>query len=325
MKTRTNDFKIGVFVLVGIGLLLGALFIFGASKIFEGKTVEETYIAGDVGGLKVGALVTLNGVPVGEVTKINFSWNVYHRPEPRYVVIEFEVHNRVSLVPPGKDFARHVQEEINKGLRARIKSQGLAGATVVSLEYLDPAEHPPLKVPWKPRHIYIPSAPGQFSEIISAVDKTMSKVKQIDFQKIGELVQGDLAAAEKLLKHLDQANLNQAGTNMNALITDLRGVSAQLKSFIGQTNRTEQTANLEKISKNADDVLLELHTTVGRLNEVLTKFDAASLNQTLKNMQRATQSLDDAVRQFKQYPSGALFGKPPPPARSVESPKQNSR
>ncbi len=319
MSAKSNDFKIGLFVLFGILLLLAAVFIFGASKWFEGKTVEETYVAGNVDGLKSGAPVTLRGVPVGEVTRINFTWNVYRRAEPRYVIVEFEVHNNVSLVPPGPDFSKHIEEEVQKGLRARVKSQGLAGATILSLEYVHPGQYPPIQVPWKPRHVYIPSAPSQFSEIIASLDKTMAGVKQIDFQKLGHAIEQDLTVAQNLLQHIDQANLGGVVTNANTLLTDLQGVSAQLQAFIGETNRLQQ-ANLGNVSSNADAVLIELKATVGKLDQMLANLNAGSLNQTLENLRRASDDLGQAIDHVREYPAGVLFGKPPPPAHSVETP-----
>ena len=173
MTTKPNDFKIGVFVLIGIALALAAIFIFGASKWFEGKSVEETYVAGNVDGLKVGSPVTLHGVPVGEVTKINFTWNIYHRQEPRYVYVEFAINSNVPITTEGNNVQARLEEEVRKGLRARIKSQGLAAGTViVSLEYLNPKQHPPLEVPWKPRNTYIPSAPGQLVRSSQALIKS---------------------------------------------------------------------------------------------------------------------------------------------------------
>ena len=39
------------------------------AKFFEGKTLQETYVAGTVEGLRSGAPVLLRGVPVGEGTR----------------------------------------------------------------------------------------------------------------------------------------------------------------------------------------------------------------------------------------------------------------
>ncbi len=330
MSQRINNFKLGLFVLAGIVLFLAALFIFGASNWFEGKTVEETYVAENVDGLKTGAPVTLRGVPVGEVTRINFTWNVYDRREPRYVYVEFEVHNNISLVPPGGRMEEHVEEQVEKGLRARVKSQGVAGATILSLEYVNPKQYPPLPVPWKPRHMYIPSAPSQFMEILASLDKTMGNLKQLDFKKLGGTLQEDLATAGNVLHHVDQANVGELGTNLNSLlgqfttvgtnvnswVEQLKQLSTGLQAFIG-TNST-QTTNLPELAARADQVLGEMRATVGRLEGLTRNLDVSSLNETLAKARRASAELEQVARELKQYPAGALFGRPPPPARSVE-------
>ncbi|HVV73402.1 MAG TPA: MlaD family protein, partial [Verrucomicrobiae bacterium] len=325
MKANWSDFKLGLFVLAGLAILLAALFVFGASRLFEGKTVEETYIAGSAEGLKTGTVVTLHGVPVGEVSRINFSWNVYHAPEPRYVVVEFSVRNSVSLAKAGKGFAERVQEEVNKGLRARIKSQGLAGATILSLEYLnDPQNYPPLPHPWKPRHIYIPSAPGQFSEIMKSLNETMANLKSLNFQELGSTLQRDLTAGEHLLTHIDQANFVGLSTNANGLLTEfgrigqnvdvlvdeLRLLGKRLNAFTGEPG-AGKTPNLQAISTDADELLNRLRATAGRLDSIAANVDTSSLNQTLENARRATADLEQVARQLKQYPSSVLFGKPP--------------
>jgi len=247
VSSKPNDFKLGLFVLSGLALLVAALFLFGASKVFEGKTIQETYVPETVEGLKPGAPVLLRGVTVGQVTRINFSWNVYHRSDPRYVVVEFQVSDKVALVPLGRAYDDRVRGEIAKGLRARVKTQGLAGATILSLEYVDnPAAYPPLQVPWTPHHAYIPSAPGQFSEIIASLDAISKSLKEVNFEKLGSQAQQDLVAVQETV---------------------------------------------------------------------------TSLNQSLANITRSSEELQETIHKIKQYPAGAIFGQPPPPAKSVEKPK----
>lgn len=335
MNSKPNDFKLGLFVLGGLILLVAALFVFGASKWFSGKTVEETYVNGNVDGLKTGALVTLRGVPVGQVTRINFSWNIYHAKEPRYVVVVFEVDNRVALVQRGPRFAQQMDEEVAKGLRARVKSQGLAGATILALEYVNPSKYPPLPFPWRPKNIYIPSAPSPMSEIISSVNSTLTSVKQIEFQKIGAGVQQDLTAADRVLGQLAQADLGSLGTNANALISEVNGLgtnvnrlvnhlrelSTRVQTFVGAPPKSGQS--LEQLTTQADQVLRELRSTVARLDRVAGNLDVASLNQTLENARQVTASLEEVVRRLKEYPAGMLFGRPPPPARGIQEPGSN--
>jgi ABC-type transporter Mla subunit MlaD len=321
MTSKPNDFKIWLFVLVAIILALAAVFIFGASKWFEGKTVEETYVAGNVDGLKIGSPVTLRGVPVGEVTRINFTWNIYHHIEPRDVYIEFAINDNIPITMQGRDVRERLQHEVEAGLRARIKSQGLAAGTViVSLEYLDPKQYPPLQVPWTPRNGYIPSAPGQFSEIISGIDKVVANLKQIDFAKIGALVQTDLAAGQRVLTQIDEVNLRQIGTNANALVSDLCDFAKRLNSFAGETNVATQ-ANLQSIAAQADTLLARLQQTVGRLDQTIGTVDINLVNETLENLRRASRELDETIVNIKEYPAGAILGKPPEPAHSLERPK----
>lgn len=329
---KSNDFKLGLLVLGGIVLLFGALFIFEGSRLFERKIVGETYVAGNVEGLRNGAQVTLRGVPVGEVTRINFTWNVYRQPEPRYVYVEFTIHGDVSLVLPGPRVVDQIEDQIRHGLRARVKSEGLAGATILALDYVsNPAQYPPLSVPWKPRHLYIPSAPSQMSEMFSFLETTMQHLKQLDFQQLASALDRDLTSAQRVIDHLDQANFGAIGTNANAiitrfdrveqnvdeLVTSLRGVSARLQDFVGQTPTNQ---NLQVIAAHTDALVGELRGAAGRLERVAANVDSAALNQTLSHARRAAADLEQAARALKQYPAGVLFGRPPPPAKSVEGP-----
>src|SRR5882724_11390827 len=101
MHRATNDFKLGLFVLGGIFLLVAGLLALGARRYFEPKSLFETYVAGDVDGLAVGSPVELRGVQVGRVTRIDFSWNEYVESQPSYVVLEFEMRDDVLSLPPG--------------------------------------------------------------------------------------------------------------------------------------------------------------------------------------------------------------------------------
>jgi ABC-type transporter Mla subunit MlaD len=315
---------------VGTGLFLAAIFIFEGSRLFEGKIVAETYVSGNVEGLKTGAQVTLRGVPVGEVSRINFTWNVYRQPEPRYVYVEFIIHKDVSVVASGARLDQAIQEEVRQGLRARVKSEGLAGATILALDYVnDPADYPLPSIPWRPRNLYIPSAPSQMSEVLTSLETTMRNVKQLNFQQLATTLEADLGSAQRLLDHLDQVNLGAIGTNadvvikqfgrveqnVDGLVTDLRGVSARLDAFVGTTPKNQ---NLQEIAAHTDTLVNRLGEVVGHLDRLAANVDSASLNEALEHARRATADLEQAARQFKQYPAGAIFGRPPPPAKSVE-------
>jgi len=283
MSTTTNDFKLGLFTLCGLAILIAGILAFGARRYFEPTSTYETYIAGDVTGLAVGSAVELRGVNVGKVKRIGFSWNEYQETTPTYIVVEFEMRDDVIPLPPGKARSEMVQSAIKSGLRARLKSQGITGTSILSLEDLNPADNPPVQVPWTPRHTYVPAAPGQFSELLASIEKSLHNVERLDFAAINQLVQGNLKSVGQVLDKVNQVDFGSLGTNANSLLTESRA-------------------------------------TVAQLQPALANLDFNALNQTLANAQRTLHDMDDVLAEIKNYPSGFFLGVPPPPVKEVQPP-----
>ena len=318
MDAKTNDFKLGVFALVSLGLLGAGLFAFGAVSYFQKTDVLETYLNGNAEGLSVGAPVTLRGVKIGKVTRMDFSWNVYDETGPQYVIAEFQVRNNISPGASKNALAERVQAQVARGLRARIKPQGFTGTSLLSLEYVDAAEYPPPPFPWTPRHLCIPSAPSQFGEILDSAQKTLHNIGELDLKALNGSLQRDLAAAEKVIDHLDcvlgsaeklighvdQVNFHGIATNADGLITELRSDVKEM--------------HLAKLSNDADEAFRGVTATLGRVDQVVGNLDTGSLNDALANLRLASGDLDDSLVKLQKYPSGFLLGRPPPPARSVE-------
>ena len=57
MSNPANNFKIGMFTLGGLLLLIGGILAFGARGYFEKTSLFETYVEGDETGLAVGSAV----------------------------------------------------------------------------------------------------------------------------------------------------------------------------------------------------------------------------------------------------------------------------
>jgi ABC-type transporter Mla subunit MlaD len=320
MSAKINNFKIGLFTLIGVALLVTGLLVFGAWSNFMKTSLFETYVDGDVSGLSVGSAVELRGVRVGKVTRIGFSWNEYQDSTPGYVVVVFEVNDNVGTVPPGQARNEQVQAAVNRGLRARPKMQGVTGTSIVSLEFLDPAQNPPLKLPWTPRHTYIPAAPGQLREMLASVEKFLRNVECLDFGALNQLLQRDLKSAGQVLDRVGQVDFGGLSTNANSLVTELRSSNTDLKTFLGDTRETLRRMKLDKLTQDVDGLVGQLRETVGKVEPGLANFDFEALNQTLANARRAMGDMDDVLLELKQYPSGFIFGKPPPAFKAVQTP-----
>jgi phospholipid/cholesterol/gamma-HCH transport system substrate-binding protein len=318
MSKPINNFKLGLFTLGGFGILIAGLLAFGARTYFEPMSLYETYIEGDVTGLSVGSAVELRGVNVGKVTHIDFSWTEYEVTQPSYIVVDFEMRRDVAPGKPGAAQNELLEAAVERGLRARIKSKGITGTSILSLEYVNPDDNPPVKVPWTPKYTYIPSAPGEFGELLASVEKVLRNLQNLDFGSLNQRVQYDLKSAGNLLDKAGQFDFDSLSKNANGLLSDVRESNVQLKSLLQDTDDTIKKAQLEKLSQDLDRLSGQLQDTVARLEPGVANIDFNALNQTLANAQQTISDLDEVLASLKAYPSGFIFGKQPPPVKGVE-------
>jgi ABC-type transporter Mla subunit MlaD len=325
MSAKTNNFKLGLFTLVGIGLLVTGVLAFGTWSAFEKKSLFETYVPGDVSGLSVGSAVEFRGVKVGKVTHIGFSWNEYHDTQPGCVVVVFEMKDDAFVTPLGSAWREQLQAGVDRGLRARLKAQGVTGTCIISLEYLDPAENPVMKYSWTPRQTFIPSAPGLFGDLLVSLQKALHRLNNLDITALDQMAQTDLKSAGRVLDRVERVDFENLSTNVTALLQDARRTSAKVDNFIDDTDGTVKKLQLEKLAKDADALIGQLNDTVSKLEPGLTNVDFNSLNQTLVSLnqtmakaRQTIQTINDVLQELKQYPSGFIFGQPPPRLKGVQ-------
>jgi phospholipid/cholesterol/gamma-HCH transport system substrate-binding protein len=329
MSAKTNHFKLGLFVIAGLAILVGALFAFGARTWFEPRATFETYIEGDVEGLSVGSPVLLRGVAIGKVTRITFTWSVYPADKAGYVLVEFEIPASSSPFGPEMTIAQALEAQVKRGLRARIKGQGITGISIVAIDYVDPFLNPAITVAWTPRYHYLPSAPSQFSQVMSSIEKTLRNLEKINLTETVNRAEKALISMEMLATNLDgvvlkvgRLNFERLATNTSALVTEVRATNLKLQAFLDEARSSVAGADFPALTKKADALMARLTETSEQLRAVLSNLDTSTFNDTLANARSATGELDAVLRELKQYPSGFLFGRPPPPAKSVKpSPK----
>jgi ABC-type transporter Mla subunit MlaD len=318
MSAKTNNLKLGLFTLVGLGLLITGILAFGTWSAVEKKTLFETYVPGDVSGLSVGSAVEFRGVHVGKVTRIGFSWNEYQPSQPGWIVVDFEMNDDIFAGPPANGWDGQLQAAIDRGLRARLKAQGVTGTCIVSLEYLDPVENPPMKAPWIPLHSYIPSAPGLLGDLLLSLQTVLHRVEHVNVTALNQLAETDLKSLGRVLVRVERVDLDSLSTNAAALLREIRSSNAKLANFIDDTDGTVKKLPVETLTRDADKLVSQLQDTVNKLEPGLTSVDFDSLNQTLAKARQAIQDLDDVLDELKRYPSGFIFGKPPPRLKEVQ-------
>jgi ABC-type transporter Mla subunit MlaD len=320
MSVKTHNFRIGLFVLVGAMLFIGALFAMGLRAYFGQRDVFETCVTGKVENLSVGALVMLRGVPIGKVSSIEFVGTEYPEFKGQWVLIQFEV-------PKGTVWSaetNHIQEMLNgeaaHGLRARVQGQGFLGASILALEYVDPKVYPAEPVPWTPKHYYIPSAPSQFSHVMASLEKSLSHAEDIDLTGLLDQAKTLIEAANRLATNANQVDFQQLGTNASSLLAEFRDTNRGLQRALADAQSAINGADLPAISRDTATLEARLSSVALELRHLLASVDTGELNSSLANVRAATDELIVLVHNLEQRPSAVIFSKPPKPFSGMEKP-----
>ena len=316
MSAKANQYRIGIFVAVGIAILVVALFLFGIRGKFEPTYGFETYVTTDVDGLSKGSAVKLRGVVVGKVTEIGFSWKMYGNVSPRCVVVRFRINERVSPVP-SEDVEAEVHRLVESGFRAIIQSELITGSSVVALRTLDPKLYPPLVVPWTPDYYYIPSAPSQFGQILAALERTLASLSTLDLGKIGASADRALNSADATIRKFGELDVPRISRNLNKAAADAGAAVREYQGLAQDARRTLQAMKLENIGADTDRLVTNLDNQLQILILRLNDVDVPALNDTLAGTREAARNLNDALEALKTYPSGFLFGGAPNPVLVV--------
>ncbi len=321
MSEKASQFRIGLFVTLGVAILLGALFLFGIRSAFQPTYMFETYTTGDVEGLTVGSIVTLRGVAVGKVTEIGFSWNIYDSVQPACVVVRCAVKQRITPAQWRSNFQVDLQKVIDSGLRAVVQMEGITGSSIVALQTMNPQKYPPLKVPWTPKYLYVPSAPSQLGRLLASVDKTLANLEKLDVGKLSGNLNAVLVTADSALKNLNQLDVKGISDNANHAIGDAASAVHEIKALAEDARADLRGMKLDAVGSDAARLLNDLDARLAVLIDKLSGIDVRSLNDTLAGTRDAARSLNEALDQLKRYPSGFLFGGAPPPAPVLEKEK----
>ncbi|RPH61503.1 MAG: MCE family protein, partial [Acidobacteria bacterium] len=311
------QFKIGLFVIVGVAILVSAVFLFGIRNAIEPTQKFETYITGKVEGLSIGSPVKMRGVTVGRVDEIAFSWKLYQDADPHCVVLRCEFEQRFSPVAE-KDFKSQVHVLTTNGLRAVVQAQGITGTSIVSLEELDPTKYPPLEVPWHPKYPYIPSAPSQFGQILQSIDHLLAHLETLDLSKTLDAVNHTLATADVTIEKFGQFDVAGISRKVDTLSTDATTAVREVEGLVKEMRSTLDAMHLEALGTDTDRVINDLGSRLQTLIDKLNSIDVRSLNDTLADTREAARNLNDAIEALKAHPSGFIFGQAPPPVKGLE-------
>jgi len=312
MSARANYFKIGLFVITATTLFVIGIVVLGAGSLFERTILLETYFGESVQGLVKGAHVTVQGVQVGRVEEIALLREEYYDQIPAtsmdqykgMVIVRFATRPRTAG-PASGDPEKSLRVLIDSGFRMRIGSQGITGVLHLEAVYVNPREHPPLEIAWKPKGLYVPSAPSTVELITESLTKISKNLSQTDFQKL-------IADVDKLVESVrgfvDEVKSKDLIGRVNQLLADLDGTIEEIRRITGNP---ELKKGVESLAGNLPETVALLKRTVRKVDTILAA-RGSDIDRLLENINVVTRDLRELTSNLKSYPSQAIFGEPPP-------------
>jgi len=345
MSGESNYFKLGLFVIVGIALLVAGVVVFGAGALMTDYLKIQTATTSSVQGLDVGAAIKFNGVTVGKVGKIQLARAVYRAASEqqqfdidRFIIIELDIRRDQLVSKDEVQLLRMFNEMVARGLRVRMASSGLTGPPYLEVVFLDPKAYPPTTLPWHQEELLIPSAPNTMSQIIAGIESIVSELHKANIGKV-------VVDADRLINNADTSiqdlQVPELRDKTAALLDEARSAAARVKQIL-------DSPQVDQTLKELPQIAQRMHQTMDRVNEIvhdpkvqqtldglsatagaaapaateirrvmkevqtLLASQQQDIESIVTNLRRVMENANAITQDAKQNPSQLLLGQPPP-------------
>ena len=334
MKAKLSPTVVGAFVIGAIALGVLALLSFGGLHFFSQPQRFVVYFDESVHGLDLGSAVKLRGVRIGHVVDLNVRYDARSNHSQVGVVCELsrDILTDARGEPIDVSDRTALQVLIDRGLRAKLGVVGLAtGLLYVELNFVDPAEYPVANANRaREKYAVVPAMPSAISEYQASLTMILSNLKKVDFGGLADDVKKLLSTAQKQLDGADVKGLvsqwkdagvavkelasspdaKQAFANLNAAITDLRGVLAKV-----DTQVTPAGENLAATLKEAKGALERFNAAAASAQHFIEAQSWVGDQgvQTLQQLGDAAESVRRLADFLERNPNALIVGKKPAP------------
>ena len=322
MSKKINTTAIGLFIVVGVALGVSGLLLFSSSKLFSRTEEMIVYFDKSLNGLNEGAPVKYRGVTIGSVKRVMLRFNQATDDFALPVILEVEQNLlRKQLGDESVDvFTRDAMERsVRKGLRATLQTNSLVtGILFVGLEF-QPSAPPPVFHELKKIYVEVPSQPTDVQQLMNnlasldlkSIEKNLNalllnintSVSSLHLAEIHDDIIKVLGSVDRLVSSPDLKN-------------DLVGLHTTLDQYrlVGEklNNRIDPLAdNITKTLAEAQRTLVQVRGAAQNVRIQLAP-DAPlpnDLDQTLRQLSEAIQSLSSLLDFLKQHPNALITGR----------------
>jgi phospholipid/cholesterol/gamma-HCH transport system substrate-binding protein len=312
--SRWSDFKVGVFVLAALGILIAGTLWIAGGRLFAGPSNSYDVMLEDSGGVVAGDRVRVAGVGVGRIQ------HVILRPDAEWPV-EMRISVKSDLV-------------VHQDATAVIATSGILGTSFLEIEPGSP-QAPPLPsggtILGRPASGGMEAAFEQVEAIsvklLGILDQTSGLLEQIS-SEVEPLMAGMQAlVSEENTENLEailastRATLDEVSPRVGPLLERLDAVAASLEQSIeGVPALTEQASSLvadlnaalgpdgQRLSQLLDGA----NTTLGSADQAMQVVleNRASIEASLRDLEITLANLKAFSDRVKQQPSSLLRSSP---------------
>ncbi|HEX4125350.1 MAG TPA: MlaD family protein [Tepidisphaeraceae bacterium] len=316
-------FKLGLFVIAGVGMILGTILALGAGRLLQKSILAETVMDESVDGLDIGAPVKYRGVTIGSVTSIAFTADRNGAAAPvtdriaRYVLIDMALNEKTFRGMSHSEVDDTLKMMTKIGLRARLDMQGIGGGVYVGLDFVEPPPTAPPQPPANSRILFIPSAPSTMAQVMSTADRLASDIRQADLPQVIQHFDGLIANASRTAQHVNQivqtneAGINSAVGDLPAITKDMKATSARLDQLLHDSRVNATIGNVTNDTADAGATIQDVHGTVRNLQSIILS-QQEDIQQIIADLRRTADNLAAVSTDIRDDPARLIFSQPPP-------------
>lgn len=325
-QKKTSPVTIGAFVLGALALIAAAIITLGGAALFTTKQHAVIYFEGNVNGLAVGSPVNFRGVRVGQVERITLQFDA--GTLTAHIPVQIALVSTQVRMMGGVDDVNDIpfQTFIDKGLRAKLDNESIVtGQLNIDLDFRP--ETPAVFV--GPKDEDLPEIPAVKSDF----DVLKDQLAKVPFRQLADDVKSLVESIRVLTGSTDQA-LGVLGQEMQLTASSARRTmdtaTATLQTMQATMKAAERTANsatdtMVSISPALKSTLVSAESAMKRAESTLANADAAmlqaaeitapgapvraELEQTLRDLSAAAESLRAFSDTIDRQPNAVLFGK----------------
>jgi len=288
MAAPTNQWKLGLFVVVGFAVAMGTLVALGARSLEKATVKYRMYFDESVQGLDVGSPVKFRGVTIGSVYAIGIAPDHQHVEVTCDLVVDQL--NDLGLNVVGDRKAPRIA--VPAELRVQLGSAGITGVKFILIDFFKVSDNPIVPLPFPVPDNYIPSAQStmknledsvvhavdRFPEVATQVVAVLGKINRIlediDSRQLPDKLGGVLRHADRVMDEVQtavrgvdtpklSADLQETMANLNVTVTRMSGLLERVQGNKGLLASAERASNaMGDVAQNANGLGLEISETL---------------------------------------------------------------